>query len=56
MGAHGPNFTGIHHFGFEVEDLDEACDKLEGAHGQRLIGEGRCRCDDGRPAATPISR
>ena len=26
MGAHGPNFSGIHHFGFEVEDLDEACD------------------------------
>ena len=36
MGAHGPNFSGIHHFGFEVEDLDGACDKLEQAHGQRL--------------------
>ncbi len=24
VGAHGENFSGIHHFGFEVEDLDEA--------------------------------
>src|SRR5258707_3339892 len=24
MGAHGPHFTGIHHFGFEVDDLDGA--------------------------------
>ena len=36
MGAHGANFSGIHHFGFEVENLDEACEKLEGAQGQRL--------------------
>jgi catechol 2,3-dioxygenase-like lactoylglutathione lyase family enzyme len=36
MGAHGPNFSGIHHFGFEVDDLDVACQKLEGAHGRRL--------------------
>src|SRR5213083_1855609 len=36
VGAHGPNFSGIHHFGFEVEDLDEASRKLEAAHGERL--------------------
>ena len=36
MGAHGPNFSGIHHFGFEVEDLDQACDQLEQARAQRL--------------------
>jgi hypothetical protein len=36
VGAHGPNFSGIHHFGFEVENLDEACAKLEAAQGQRL--------------------
>ena len=36
MGAHGPNFSGIHHFGFEVDDLDEASQKLEAAQGQRL--------------------
>ena len=36
VGAHGPNFSGIHHFGFEVENLDEACTKLDAAQGQRL--------------------
>jgi len=36
VGANGPNYSGIHHFGFEVEDLDEACQKLEGAQGQQL--------------------
>ena len=39
MGAHGAHFTGIHHFGFEVDDLDQACQQLEGAHGQRLTGK-----------------
>ena len=36
VGAHGPNFSGIHHFGFEVENLDAACEKLDAAQGQRL--------------------
>ena len=36
VGANGPNYSGIHHFGFEVEDLDDAAKKLEGAQGQRL--------------------
>ena len=36
MGAHGPNFSGIHHFGFEVDDLGEACARLEEAHAERL--------------------
>src|SRR5216683_5897946 len=39
MGAHGPNFSGIHHFGFEVDDLDEAGAKLESAHGERLTAK-----------------
>jgi catechol 2,3-dioxygenase-like lactoylglutathione lyase family enzyme len=39
MGAHGPNFSGLHHFGFEVDDLDEACQKLEAAHGRRLTAK-----------------
>ena len=39
MGAHGAHFTGIHHFGFEVDDLDEAGAKLESAHGQRLTAK-----------------
>jgi catechol 2,3-dioxygenase-like lactoylglutathione lyase family enzyme len=36
VGAHGANFSGIHHFGFEVDDLDDACQKLETARGRRL--------------------
>ena len=36
MGAHGAHFTGIHHFGFEVDDLAAAGQKLEEAHGRRL--------------------
>ena len=36
VGANGPNYSGIHHFGFQVEDLDEACEKLEGAQARRL--------------------
>ena len=36
VGAHGPNFSGIHHFGLEVEDLDEAAIQLERARGERL--------------------
>ncbi len=36
VGAHGPNFSGIHHFGFEVEDLDEAAGRLEAVKGRQL--------------------
>ena len=36
VGAHGPNFNGIHHFGFEVEDLDQTATKLEKSTGQQL--------------------
>jgi len=36
VGAHGANFSGIHHFGFEVEDLDGAAARLEHARGARL--------------------
>jgi len=36
VGAHGANFSGIHHFGFEVEDLDDAAARLEDARGERL--------------------
>ena len=39
MGAHGPHFAGIHHFGFEVDDLAETSHKLEVANGQRLIAK-----------------
>jgi catechol 2,3-dioxygenase-like lactoylglutathione lyase family enzyme len=36
VGANGPNFSGIHHIGFMVDDLDEACEKLEGVDGEAL--------------------
>ena len=36
VGAHGPNFGGIHHFGFYVENLPEQVDKMEKAGGKRL--------------------
>ena len=36
VGANGPNYNGIHHFGFEVEDLDDACQKLEAVQAKRL--------------------
>jgi len=36
VGANGPNYNGIHHIGFKVEDLPEACQKLERAQGKQL--------------------
>jgi hypothetical protein len=36
VGPNGPNYNGIHHFGFEVEDLGEACQKLESVKARRL--------------------
>lgn len=36
VGANGPNDNGIHHFGFEVDNLDEACRMLEAAQGTPL--------------------
>jgi lactoylglutathione lyase len=36
VGANGPNYNGIHHFGFEVDDLDKACEKLEAVEAKRL--------------------
>ena len=39
MGAHGPHFTGIHHFGFEVDDLDETGRRVEAASGRRLTAK-----------------
>ena len=36
VGAHGSNFSGIHHFGFYVENLPEQVEKMEKAGGRRL--------------------
>ena len=45
VGPNGDNYNGIHHFGFQVNDLDEACKKLEAAKGKAITkrGEGRVR-------------
>lgn len=31
VGPNGPNFSGIHHIGFQVDDLDAVCEKLGAA-------------------------
>jgi len=36
VGANGPNYSGIHHFGVEVDDLAEASERLDAAQGTRL--------------------
>ena len=39
VGTNGPNYSGLHHIGFHVEDLDEACARLEKAQAQRLTSK-----------------
>ena len=36
VGAHGPNFSGIHHIGFYVEDVEAQAKKLKEAGGEQL--------------------
>ena len=36
VGVNGPNYSGIHHIGFQVEDLTEACQKLENTPARQL--------------------
>ena len=36
VGVNGSNFSGIHHIGFMVDDLDDACGKLEAVDGEQL--------------------
>ena len=36
VGPNGPNYSGIHHIGFQVDDMDEASQKLEAANGERI--------------------
>jgi catechol 2,3-dioxygenase-like lactoylglutathione lyase family enzyme len=39
VGANGPNYSGIHHIGFEVENLDEAAQRLARADGKELTAK-----------------
>lgn len=36
VGPNGPNYSGIHHLDFQVDDLDQACQQLEGSKGEQL--------------------
>ena len=36
VGANGPNYSGIHHIGFHVDDLELTCDELERVEAQQL--------------------
>ncbi len=36
VGPNGDNYDGIHHIGFQVDDLDAACEKLESAKGKSI--------------------
>lgn len=36
VGPNGANYNGIHHIGFQVDDLDTACEKLEKVKGTQL--------------------
>lgn len=37
VGPNGPNYSGIHHIGFQVDDLNAACANLEKAKGESLV-------------------
>ena len=41
LGANGPNFSGIHHIGFQVDDLDQTSRSLEAAKGSLLTARER---------------
>lgn len=36
VGPNGNNYNGIHHIGFLVDDLDDACEKLESVNGRAI--------------------
>ena len=36
VGPDGPNYSGIHHLGFQVDDLNQACDQAEKLQAQAL--------------------
>ena len=49
VGVNGPNYSGIHHIGFQVEDLQEACAKLEKVEATRLTQKEGLDPSMGRP-------
>jgi methylmalonyl-CoA/ethylmalonyl-CoA epimerase len=51
VGPHGPNYNGIHHLGFQVDDMEAATHKLEAAQGQQI--NQRPGVDAGTRSTTP---
>lgn len=51
VGPNGPRYSGIHHIGFQVDDMEEASRKLEDARGQRITA--RPGVDVGTRSVTP---
>ena len=45
VGNNGPNYNGIHHFGFLVDDLDAASKKIEAAKGKHLTAREGLRTE-----------
>ena len=41
VGPDGPNYSGIHHIGFQVDDLDATSQKMGDAKGQLLTARDR---------------
>ena len=41
LGPNGPNFSGIHHIGFQVDNLDETSQKMGAAKGELLTARER---------------
>lgn len=36
VGPNGPYYNGIHHIGFQVDDMDDAAKKIEAANGEEI--------------------
>ena len=41
VGPDGPNYSGIHHIGFQVDDLDATSEKLDAADGELITARDR---------------
>ena len=49
VGPNGPNYSGIHHIGFQVDDLDTTGQKLQGVKGESITNSQEI---DTSPGAT----
>jgi catechol 2,3-dioxygenase-like lactoylglutathione lyase family enzyme len=56
VGAQGPGFCGLHHIGFEVENLDAAAVDIERANGRQLTRKDHLDLDMAAPGAPGDTR